>query len=509
MPLARRERPKQQALGWNFSQPFQDGMESPVPGTRSVDAGAVFREGALVISIVAIAIVLRLLHLGRLSLDIDEAASFSFANQAWRAVARSSFAEGPVMPLYYMGLHLWMALGTSEFMLRLPSVVFSVSTVPVLYSLGKRLFSSRVGATAALLFAIHGVSIQYAQQARSYSLVVLLASLSYLYFLKFLDRPHLDNWIGWVLASVLTIYAHPLAAALVPAQWAWLFFIRPKRGCGWSFVAAGLAIILTTVPLIFVPLIFSFAGAEHGQWNWIPETSFHRVHDLVLFLAGWVDGTPRILGTLLLLLYLISGAAALMDFTAAARASREVPHSYGLLLLGVCIPVGLILMASLYKPLLVPRYFLVSLPTLILLVSAGICCLRPTWLLGAVLVVFAAIAIREDLCYYTYFFKPDYRSAISYVLSNSRPDDKFISFYPAPFTYYRQRLQNLNAMPQMRSPSVWLIVLPEWGSKAEHAKIARMRQDLAGDFPSITKTKFRAVTVYRYARPQGYSVTDP
>jgi len=405
------------------------------------------------------------------------------------------------MPLYYLGLHFWMALGRSEFMLRLPSVFFSVSTIPVLYALGKRLFDTRVGVTAALLFAIHGASIEYAQEARTYSLVVLLATLSYLYFRRFLDRPCLATWTGWMLTTALTIYAHPLAAVIVPAQWACLLFIRPKGECRWWLVGAGLAIVLISMPLAFL-----FASGPQTPWNWISTTSPYGVLALFVFLSGWTNYIPGILGASLLILYLIFGTSALMDFSQAAEASRERRDSYGLLLLGVCIPVGLILITSLHRPLLVHRYFLVSLPALVLLAAAGICSLRPVRLFRSALTLLVTIALCGDLYYYTYFFKPDYRGAVTYVVSNAQPHDWVVFTYPPPVAYYWQRLRNSKPSPQTSNSSAWVISYPGLTTEAERAHVAKMHQDLVRAFPAMSEIKFHGVTVYRFER---FSTASP
>jgi uncharacterized membrane protein len=91
------------------------------------------RDVILVAAISAAAAVPRLLFLGKESLWLDEGATVYFSQHCWTFVR-------PDMPLYYFLLHFWLFFGKSEFMLRLPSAVLSVATVPALYSLGKRLF---------------------------------------------------------------------------------------------------------------------------------------------------------------------------------------------------------------------------------------------------------------------------------------------------------------------------------------------------------------------------------
>src|SRR5207237_10048583 len=79
---------------------------------------------------------------------------------------------------YYAILHLWMRLGDSEFVVRALSALMGIATIPTLYALGTRLFGRRTGLIASTLLALNAFHIQWSQEARAYSLTVLLVSLS-------------------------------------------------------------------------------------------------------------------------------------------------------------------------------------------------------------------------------------------------------------------------------------------------------------------------------------------
>ena len=49
------------------------------------------------------------------------------------------------MTLYYFMLRAWVHIGDSEFMLRLPSMIFGVLTVVATYALAARLFGRLTG----------------------------------------------------------------------------------------------------------------------------------------------------------------------------------------------------------------------------------------------------------------------------------------------------------------------------------------------------------------------------
>jgi mannosyltransferase len=70
------------------------------------------------------------------------------------------------MALYYVLLHVWLSLGSTEAFIRGLSVLFSLATVPVLYALGVRVGGRMAGLLAAWLLAINAYHVRYAQEAR-------------------------------------------------------------------------------------------------------------------------------------------------------------------------------------------------------------------------------------------------------------------------------------------------------------------------------------------------------
>ena len=145
-------------------------------------------ELSLLVLIAGLAAVLRFHSLAAKSFWFDEGVSVAIARLDWYNFARILWRREANMSLYYFLLHFWLYFGGSEFFVRALSVLFAVASVPVIYLLGRRLFDSRVGLIAAALMAVNAYHVQYSQDARSYSLMVLLCLLSSLYFLKCLER---------------------------------------------------------------------------------------------------------------------------------------------------------------------------------------------------------------------------------------------------------------------------------------------------------------------------------
>jgi uncharacterized membrane protein len=138
------------------------------------------------LEIVLAGLLLRVYDLGVQSLVSDETYSVFLSKMSLSQMVQVTGADVHP-PLYYFILHYWIALfGTSEVAVRVPSVLFGVLAIPVIYVLGRLLFKEEVGLLAALILAFSTFNVQYSQDARMYSLMVLLALLSMYFFARFL-----------------------------------------------------------------------------------------------------------------------------------------------------------------------------------------------------------------------------------------------------------------------------------------------------------------------------------
>ena len=95
----------------------------------------------MLLAILLVALLLRVFQLDAESLWLDEATSVYIGNQDLVQVAGDLSLRNFHAPLYVLLLHYWMQLfGDSEFSVRLPSVLFGVFSVGMLYKVGTLLF---------------------------------------------------------------------------------------------------------------------------------------------------------------------------------------------------------------------------------------------------------------------------------------------------------------------------------------------------------------------------------
>lgn len=170
---------------------------------------------------------LRLFHLGLKSFWADEAVSITLAQLRWADFRHFLTHSEANMALYYVLLRIWSQMSDTPWFVRLFSLLAGVATVPAIYFAGKTLFSRRAGIIAALLLVLNIFHIRYSQEARSYSLVVLLVTCSSLFFVRNIKSQGRAGGVLYVLSSAAALYAHFFAALVLLAQFvSWMLLPR-------------------------------------------------------------------------------------------------------------------------------------------------------------------------------------------------------------------------------------------------------------------------------------------
>ena len=259
---------------------------------------------APVFLVVAIGTVLRLYRIGAQPLWLDEASSLRFARlslaQLW---SWSSIVDPGNPPLYYSVLHGWLRFGDSEAALRIPSMVFGVLTIPLVYALGRTIRDHRLGIVAALLFAISPFQVWYSQEARGYSLLTLGATSAMLgvaYLLRHPERSGTLRATGWALlayvfGTTVALLAHdtavflPIGANVLMLGWWWTHGREP-RGFLRNWLLAQVAVLCLWAS--WLPA-YLHQVADGGAYSWIPRPTVGSVlSGAYAVYAGVTRATP-------------------------------------------------------------------------------------------------------------------------------------------------------------------------------------------------------------------------
>src|SRR5205814_8819307 len=168
----------------------------------------VSEQSFIILRMLILAALLRVLQLGSESLWWDAAVTVAIVRLDWGAFWKVLSHFEANMGMYYCLLRLWVHLGESEFVVRSRSALTGVLGVGLVYVLGKRLFDTKVGLIGAALLATNSFHIQYSQEARAYSLMVVLTTLSSLFFLRAIEHSSRTEWAGYILTVTLAAYTH-------------------------------------------------------------------------------------------------------------------------------------------------------------------------------------------------------------------------------------------------------------------------------------------------------------
>lgn len=387
---------------------------------------------------IVIAVFARLYFAGRAEVGLDDATSADIAALPFPALLKFVIWNEPTMGFYYALLHFWRAIaGSSPLALRTLSILFSVATVPAIYLLGRRLFNSGVGLSAAFLLASNATAVDFAQVIKSYSLLILLVVACSFFFVKLIALPKAkitDSW-PYIISSALAVYAHMHATFALIAHALSACFRRPVP---WrALIASGVIVGLAVLPL---PIV-TFAHYQ-GQSDWITQAPLKWMAKVVPFLCGAPLFTKT--ASAILLTLSSTGLAAVGAFTADfSRWSRTFTVN------GLIVPLGLCALLSFFKPAFFgeSRYLLICLPFLVLLVALGIEAFRrPVIVLGAVMALEIWQVVLRPLQYQTPTNRSYWSEATDYLFSTAKPGDRVVVSwkYDAWLYWYYEALQDKN-----------------------------------------------------------------
>jgi mannosyltransferase len=386
----------------------------------------------------ALAAALCLYDLSARSLWLDEAATVSIASQHGAAFGSALARDGGNMLGYYAVVHVLIgAFGKGAVVLRLPSVIGAVATVCVLCVLGLRLFGRRIAFGAGLLAAVSLPLVYWGQNARGYSLMVALIAGAFLALVIACQSEHpLGAWVAYGVLTVAAVYAGLEAVLVIPAQLPVLIRYRDR----WR----GFAVALAVVAACCAPLAVLALNRGSGQLFWVPAPSFETAKQVVQSLAstGLQPNFYTATGNPLLALTGIALVLAVGRTWSIVRgrggwAAAWVPV---LVLSWLVVPFVLALLESVAgQSIFQPRYLLVSLPAVALLLAWALLDRRVPVLIGLA-TLGVLIALRAAQIVPTYGVSPEnWRAATAHVLSRTRAGD-CVAFYPLdnrmPFQYY-------------------------------------------------------------------------
>jgi mannosyltransferase len=373
---------------------------------------------------------LALNELGRQSFWRDEIASVLFASapveELVRIVGRDrAVADVPFMAVYTLLLHFWLKVAETEAQIRFLSLVAGVATTVPVYFIGRRFGGWPAGILAALVFATLPSVIEWSQEARSYSLAMFVSATATVLLLRSLERPTVLRWLTYGLVAAVGLYVHSFVALVLVAHAGYVLLTRSWPALGPLMAAA--------IPLGLAVLPFPFLFGEYGgKYGWIPSLTLGSIQRTLTVLAG---GLPVLV--------------AMIALGVLAAVSHRSDRRVWLILAAALVPIVAAIVISVVRPILLPRYLVVSLPFIAILAGVGLASIRPmAWRVGAiglvsVLLVFAIPWAYRDS------HQQDWRSAGGWIAGSARPGDAVVAWpWGQPHLGYYLRRAESGTLPK-------------------------------------------------------------
>lgn len=350
---------------------YDEGMPPPhedelvarlLPGNALTRGSASWRWRLLcLVAILSLAAFLRLWQVGE-SLWIDELhTSWVVSGKLSDVLPRA--AMGNQSPLYFWGMWLLVQLTwQTEWTLRMPSLVAGIALPAAVYWLafkwrccrqknplpsGEGGWRSQPGEglaalAAALLVAIDPTCIFYAQEARPYAWVMLLAVVELMLLRRLIEQPTIGRRVALLANSLVLFYLHYTTAIFLAGIVALLpMLVRVTRS---PYPTKSLAIDLLLAAALAAPGVVQLSEIFERRANWeafVKEASWQALFTGVPFVLWAMLGA--IVVALALLVPRLQPGNALTRGSASSAPSKSPPapsvHWYSVLLAAILLPL--------------------------------------------------------------------------------------------------------------------------------------------------------------------------
>ncbi len=386
--------------------------------------------------ILLLGLILRLISLNQ-SLWLDEAINITAAKSFALFDLITKYATADFHPPGYFALiWFWGRLGNfSEIWMRVPSVIFGVLTIWIVYLIGKRLFSKDFALLASLLLAVNPLHIYYSQEARMYSFAAFAVSLNLYLFLRLINGDKI-NARFLILSNFLILVSDYVAYLIFPAQFAILLLSKQLEAFKNWLASFLLSLLLFT---FWIPVLLSQLNTGSSALTavsaWKNVVGAFGLKTLALtyvkFIIGRIGYPDRLI---YIIFFLPVGLLTAYVLYRAYKFQKAQTTRFGLFLI---IPIVLAQLISLVIPIYSYFRLLFLLPIFVLILALGLSSFKK----GKIILISVFIAI-ELFCSAVYLTNPifqreDWRGVVSFL--GTRPGSKVLfestDSFP-PFDYY-------------------------------------------------------------------------
>lgn len=327
--------------------------------------------------------------------------------------------------LYIMERFLFSVFGYTEFTARSLTAVAGTASVLAIYFLGKELHCQRCGLAAAALTSVNYFNIWHSQDARPYILAFLFATLSFLFFIRFLRQRNRKAAVFYAASTLMLLYTHYYSLFIVAAQACitGLFWVLEKENRGRLFrnYALSAGIILAGY-LPWLPFLLSMSAVD-SIWMSRPDGNFP-----INFFHEYF-GHSGLLRPLLVLLLIFYCFRVFQSEKPAGGKLGDDPLLFSFVLFIFWIGFTYLapyLRSMLSVPMLQARYTIVALPAFLLMLAISIEEIRNELIRYMTLSLFVALSVISLIFvnrHYSEVKKTQFREMTAYISAD--PNERY------------------------------------------------------------------------------------
>ena len=403
---------------------------------------------------------LRFYLLGKTSFWYDEASfcispelSLSSLSSLFQSVIEAKFP--PFLTYGFIFTFIFLKISTQELFLRLPSVLFSLSTIVLFYVFTRKYYEKKAALLGVFLLSLSPLDIYYSQEARMYTLLTFVIFLSFIFLSKALAEKKNRYWAGYAFFCLLAMYTHYITIFVLLAQAVFIALnfknLKGQISARWIFIMSVLAVC--AIPFfvqLFNLAIFMLLYGERYNFgrvlSYLPKVGFANLFYTFknLYFGYNLEKSMYLFFVPVFFIVFITGIIRLIKKEEFLKSSA--------VLLYAAYPL-LVFMVSLRKVIYVDRHFLPSVPFLCIIMGYGLAWFynKKRLIFYLLFLAFISVISAGLFNYYRGYLpgspaehigvqaKGDFRSAAQYISVNFKEGDVVIhtcdnTIYP--FIYY-------------------------------------------------------------------------
>lgn len=382
----------------------------PAPRNWRTWRSFALRPSFLVIGLFIVALVPRIFWLDAQSLWLDEGSTWQTIQQGWSTLLIELGNPVAAYPLYHVLLKGWVALaGDSEWALRCPSALAGAGAVVAIYFAAGELQQTAecrqqlaegsttiryarpavFPLTAALLLLAAPFALWYAQEAKAYSLLLLVSTLIIWSLLRALRQGTRRAWLVFGAIALTSVFVHRLAVLLLVAAWAGYLLVGTSnkpgddarmrrredanapffRRCGAAVLRRWSLLVLISLGII-AAMVLGLGSDRAETGAYIPANPAQALW--LTFVRFSVDRWPGDIPWWWLLPWAalaLWGSAKLLREVKAGQSKIQNLQSKLVLLCFLVIPLALFLIQLAFTRLYEARYLMLIYPAWVLLLA--------------------------------------------------------------------------------------------------------------------------------------------